>query len=259
MSKKKQSTKHKVSEHSHFLALLILVVGFSSYAIASFFNSTNDYIDGAYVSVADIGVEAPSECASCPPFPVCSDVCEDVPSTVEPYPIFNDVYSDHKYAKAIESLYFAGVIKGYNDGTFGPELNVNRAEMLTMVTNAIGAELTGVGLTYCFEDVQDQWFAPFVCYAKNQGWVSGIGGFYKPDQAIIRVEALKIVLEASDLEVPSAVSSTSYSDVNTTDWFAPYVEVAFEQGIIDAGNFYGPSVAITRGELADMLYRAYFQ
>jgi hypothetical protein len=244
-----KSKMPRIPQHSHFLALLILVVGFSTYAIASFFNSTNDYIDGSYASITASEDMVPVNCATCPPTHAEGEV----------YKIFNDVDSNHKYAKAIESLLFAGVISGYEDGTFKPDASVNRAEMLTMLTGTMNADLSGSGLSGCFNDVQDQWFAPFVCYAKNQGWVSGVNGFYKPDQSIVRAEALKIVLEASDLEIPETAASSSFSDVSTGDWFAKYAQVALDNGIIDKSGFFGPSVQISRGELSDMLYRTFLK
>ena len=259
---KKGSLRENLLEHSHFLVLLILVVGFATYSIVAFFDSINSHIDRSVASVTDsTEVEAPAGCITCPPYPVCSDYCaEQETDEEEVYQIFNDVDSNHTYAEAIEYLYFNGLITGYDDGTFKPENTVNRAEMLTMVTKAIDADLSGSGLSNCFSDVGEDWFAPFVCYAKNEGWVKGIDGYYRPAQTIIRAEALKIVLEASDLEVPVSVTDTmGFADVNTTDWFAPYVKVAVDNKIVDSGNFFGPSVNMTRGELADTIYRTFFK
>lgn len=37
----------------------------------------------------------------------------------------------------------------------------------------------------CFEDVEDEWFAPYVCYAKEKGWVTGYpDGTFKPENNV---------------------------------------------------------------------------
>ena len=49
----------------------------------------------------------------------------------------------------------------------------------------------------CFEDVTTEWYAKYVCYAKEEGLVEGYSGnYFKPGDNIMRAEAVKIVSEA---------------------------------------------------------------
>ena len=254
----------KDRKHFHFLAVLVLFSGFSLFTISSFFGSTNNYIDNLYASVAtDVNdtvaiddVDAPPECYTCPPFPICEPVCGDQEG---PYEIFTDVMSDHPNAEAIETLYFDGIINGYSDGSFKPENNINRAELMTIITTATDADFGGESYGNCFSDVQDQWFAVYVCYAKAMGWVSGYSdGSYKPAQNVIKAESLKIVLEAFDFWIPETVTEIPYPDVSLDDWFVAYAYVGKENGVTNtAGNFDAAHV-MTRAEFVQMIYNAMY-
>ena len=46
---------------------------------------------------------------------------------------FKDVGTTHQYQEAINRLAKDGCIKGYEDGTFKPDTNINRAETLKLI------------------------------------------------------------------------------------------------------------------------------
>ncbi|MFC1655538.1 S-layer homology domain-containing protein [Patescibacteria group bacterium] len=50
---------------------------------------------------------------------------------------FSDVPADTWYSEAVASLSDKGIIEGYEDGTFGPTNNVNRAELAVMLDRLI--------------------------------------------------------------------------------------------------------------------------
>jgi hypothetical protein len=50
---------------------------------------------------------------------------------------FSDVSASKWYAGAIQTAVQAGVISGYDDGTFGPELTITRQEMASILMNAV--------------------------------------------------------------------------------------------------------------------------
>lgn len=55
------------------------------------------------------------------------------------YVPFSDVSSSEWYAKYIRAAYYADVIDGYSDGTFGPDNDLTRAEAAVVVDNAYDA------------------------------------------------------------------------------------------------------------------------
>lgn len=80
-------------------------------------------------------------------------------------------------------------------------------------------------------------------------------GSFKPNDGMTRAEFATIVVRALGLE-PKA--NNAFSDVKTTDWFAPYIGTASTYGIINGvgdGKF-DPNGPIVRQEAAVMVARA---
>lgn len=161
--------------------------------------------------------------------------------------------------EAILYLQTIGIISGYDNGTFKPNATVNRAELLKMLVAAIGKNPTVEEFHDCFPDVSEQWFAPYVCYTFKQGWVKGYpDGLFRPAQTINMVEAIKMILMAANTEPMQSSTAPSFSDVKPDAWYAPYVMLAKQRGLLGwvDGNVLGVSKRMTRGEVSEILYRA---
>lgn len=250
MANKKSNKWEFLSTHGNFLGLLVLLVGFSSYAIFSFFVSTQNYIDEYYANVVKATPVILAEA------PVLAQSKENP---------FIDLSDDHESARAIIELYYQGVVAGYSDGTFQPDKKVNRAEFAKMLVEASDLDYTNFESTVmanCFRDVKDlpdHWFAPSVCAAKVQGWINGYdGGNFLPTQNINKAEALKIVLSAFGFAVPdnSSVGEKPYSDVALDSWYLGVAAAAKEQGIIASSGTFNAGVELSRAEIAQMIYNA---
>ncbi len=236
--------KRKISSHdTHFLSVLILFVGFSVYAISSFVNSTNNYIDQVLTDVLS---------------------SDEIVAEVDNENPFSDVPNNAGYADAVVALYYEGVIGGYNDGTFRPDNNVTRAEfskMLVEVNDFDYADVSSDVLANCFTDVgdiPDHWYAPAVCAAKNQGWVKGYGsGAFGPNQNINKAEALTIVLSAFGFEVleGSQVVKNPYDDVGN-EWYRGVAHTAKSESLIPQAGLFNAGSSMTRGEIARVIYKS---
>lgn len=155
---------------------------------------------------------------------------------------FSDVLPKHPFVKAIQYLQKEGVVEGYEDGTFKPETEINRAEFLKIVMEASDFEPGG---SNCYPDVKDEWFAQYVCGATEAGLVQGYDdGTFKPEQNINFVEASKIVVNTLKLQEGSSGDN----------WFDPYVYALEDQQVIpfDINSFDGD---LTRGQMAEMIWR----
>ena len=161
--------------------------------------------------------------------------------------VFYDVPDDHKNRKAILYLRDEGIISGYDDGTFKPDKTVNRAELLKILVAGNGVNPDAKDFADCFLDVKDEWFAPYVCYAKEQNWVSGYeDGTFKPAQTVNKVEALKMLLNSQGIEVLEGEGQ----------WFAPYVAKADELNILEENkDDLVPAADMSRAGIAENLYR----
>ena len=96
---------------------------------------------------------------------------------------FTDVSSDHKYAKAINYAVATGVVNGYEDGTFKPENNITRAEVVTMVNRMLGRTPNGADGAVSFSDIGTHWAKGQIlaaCNEENVTWTAAVtdGGKY---------------------------------------------------------------------------------
>jgi hypothetical protein len=171
--------------------------------------------------------------------------------------LFTDVDENHANYAAIKFLHDMGVLEGYDDGSFQPKKTVNRAELLKILIEGQGVTPSVQVHKDCFIDVAQDWFAPYVCYAKDLNWVEGYGdGSYRPGQDVTNTEAIKMLLLSQGVEIPDSVEITPFADVPVDEWFAPYLFVAQELEILEetGANFY-PGSDRTRAEISENLYR----
>jgi hypothetical protein len=160
--------------------------------------------------------------------------------------IFSDVDSDYEYYDAINYVETYGIVEGYSDGTYRPENEINRAEFTKILIEAKYPGEADAG-DDCFTDVAaDQWYAKYVCFAKDQGILSGYSdGSFKPSQSINIAEALKITLETY---FPGEF------EVSTDPWYQKYWDYAEENGfILDEWGSAGEN--LSRGAMAELIYR----
>lgn len=90
-----------------------------------------------------------------------------------------------------------------------------------------------------------------------KGAIEGVGaGKFEPKSNVTRAEFAKMLIRALNLENNSATHS--FTDVSSTAWYAPYVAVAAEKGIINGRSAakFDPNATITRAEMATMISRA---
>lgn len=101
------------------------------------------------------------------------------------------------------------------------------------------------------------WAGRQIAVVAAKGAVEGVGnGNFAPKSNVTRAEFAKMLIHALDLENNSA--KQSFGDVSANAWYAPYVAVAAEKGIITGRSAaqFDPSATITRAEMATMISRA---
>lgn len=124
--------------------------------------------------------------------PTFSDVISTAPT--------NENSDTTQKRRIIYSAVRYDIIQGYEDGTFRPDAEVNRAEALKILTLAARTDtFTNTdGITpVTFSDVLEaDWFAPYVTLASTLGIVGGYpDGSFGPSKSITRAEAAKIIYE----------------------------------------------------------------
>lgn len=172
---------------------------------------------------------------------------------------FEDVASSNTNYVAIEYLVSIGTLEGYSDGSFKPNQTINRAELMKVLVSGQGIEPDANIYKNCFPDVTTDWYAKYVCYAHEEGWVDGYpDGNFAPSSTVNKVEAIKMLVNALGLSsmLPTTVSSTLFSDTDSSAWYAPYVYVAKDLNLLEttSGNF-SPSGEMDRSGVAENIYR----
>ncbi len=107
--------------------------------------------------------------------------------------VFKDIPFNHPQAQIIAELKKRGLIKGHGDGSFRPESEINRAEIVEMLVASKGINPNTVNFSHCFKDVGQEWFARSVCYAKNKKWITGYqDGTFRPSLSMTITETDKL-------------------------------------------------------------------
>ncbi len=123
-----------------------------------------------------------------------------------PPPSFSDVPSTHWAYEHIEYAVSQNVVKGYDDGTYKPDLVVDRGQMAAFVARAMVTPSGDVGIPdpvppATFSDVpSDFWAYKQVEYCVGQGVVKGYDdGLYHPEWVVTRDQMAVYICRAFQL------------------------------------------------------------
>ena len=100
----------------------------------------------------------------------------------------------------------------------------------------------------CFKDVQDEWFAPYVCRAKDLGIVDGYDdGYFRPEREINMAEAMKVTFQAYEIEIDEPAEGQN--------WYEPYQDFVHVNNIFSKYAYF-PGRSAKREEVVFLVYNA---
>jgi len=163
----------------------------------------------------------------------------------------SDVAS-HPAKEAIETLYQAGAVSGYPDGTFKPDRAVSRAEFATILNRYF--EFNKANGEPFADVAEDAWYAKELLIAKAAGYMAGVGeNRCEPDANITRQDAFVMVAGLYGL---SSAKEMGYSDkASISEYAKAAVSALTEKGVL-SGETIRPQDYITRAEAATLLVAA---
>lgn len=160
---------------------------------------------------------------------------------------FTDIKEEDKYYLPSRYLSEKEIINGYGDGTFKPEKDISRAELLKIIFEGNKTKTTNPD-TNCFPDVgYQEWYSKYVCTAKDLKIISGYDdGNFKPDQTINKAEALKIMGEFYKWDTKNDPKQA---------WYSKYIDFSKNQNLLEDSDNFDPEKNMSRGEMSSTLYR----
>ncbi|MBU5435614.1 S-layer homology domain-containing protein [Pseudoflavonifractor sp. MSJ-37] len=151
-------------------------------------------------------------------------------------------------AGLLETVDHNAYLHGYDNGEFGPNNNMTRAEAAQMFYNLLRQK--NVAVTVRFTDVPDDtWYATAVNTLASLGILKGVGeDKYAPTRAISRAEFAVIATRFAKVNLEG---STSFDDVSDADWYYDAVLTAVNYGWINGyvDNTFRPHNTVTRAEV----------
>jgi len=182
---------------------------------------------------------------------------------------FADVLPYYWAYRYIGGCAHAGIVSGYPDGTYRPELAVARDAMAVYIARALAEGDDKVPSadqypTPSFTDVPSTYWAyRYIEYAKESGVVGGYAeGDYKPLLGVDRSQMAVFVSRAmagGDANVPPDPDGTPFfPDVPATYWAYRHIEYCHDHGVVSGyEDGYHPSESVTRAQMAVYIARAF--
>ncbi len=168
---------------------------------------------------------------------------------------FTDVPANAYYAGAVSWAVANGITDGTGAGTFSPDAQCTRAEVVTFLWRAMGSpEPSGDN---SFTDVPaDSYYSKAVQWAMEEGITSGTGAdTFSPDAVCTRAEVVTFLMRALDGQ---GAGSAGFSDVPADSYYSEAVAWAVANGITDgtSATTFSPDAQCTRAQIVTFLYRA---
>ncbi|HEX9987286.1 MAG TPA: S-layer homology domain-containing protein [Chloroflexia bacterium] len=193
---------------------------------------------------------------------------------------FTDVQRSDYFYEAVKYLYCGGLISGYQDETFRPNMPITRGQLSKVVANAF--RFTGTSTSQTFEDVSPgSTFYTYVERVANRQVIGGYacGGasepcvgpdnrpYFRPDMNATRGQIAKIVAISSGLsDMPGG---QTFEDVEPGTSFYQWVETLAARNIMngyacggasepcvgpDNRPYFRPDTNATRGQLSKIVF-----
>ncbi|WP_342545635.1 S-layer homology domain-containing protein [Lysinibacillus sp. FSL K6-4013] len=168
---------------------------------------------------------------------------------------FTDInqYSDNY--NEILKLYSQGVMSGFADNTFRPDVSVTRGEAAKMLATALKLDTKNIQDPYYKDVPKGNQYYKYVAALQNAGIMSGYSnGTFMPNEVLTRGELAKMVVVGFHLEV-SPTYNNIFKDVNSKTNNAIYIQTLIDLNITKGTTpvTFSPFDPVTRGQFASFV------
>jgi len=149
-------------------------------------------------------------------------------------------------------------IKGYPDGTFGPNRNVTRGEIAAIIARLLHLEGTVTGTQFYSDVPGSHWTFKYVEAVHRANIMKGFpDGTFRPDLPATRADVAVAMIRARGIDPVVFLPVVPFPDISG-HWAIREIETAYELGIVEGlpdGTFH-PNAPIIRSETVTMMDRA---
>jgi hypothetical protein len=184
---------------------------------------------------------------------------------------FADVPAGFWAYAQIEGCVAAGIVQGYTESSYCPDLAVTRDQMAAYIARAVAggeSSVPGFAGTPSFPDVTEGfWALKYVEYAVDEGVVTGYDdGRYHPEYEVNRAQMAIYVARA--MLAPSGEAGLAdylpsdprnFPDVPSDYLAYPHIEYCAEHGVVGGydDGLYHPEIVVTRDQMAVYVAKAF--
>lgn len=162
---------------------------------------------------------------------------------------------------AVEKAALAGLIAGYEDGSFKPQAVLNRAEMVVLLSRVQNWSIDSQAPAIFADVPADAWYANVVSTGAKNGKVAGItSNYFAPDMTLNRQTMAAFVMR--DYPFPTTERYFTYEDLDrVAAWAESAVQKASNAGLMGSvgDNRFAPLAPLTREQAAAVLWRLHEQ
>ncbi len=160
----------------------------------------------------------------------------------------------HWAEDSIRRLVDKGIIEGYSDNTFRPDIGITRAEFTKLMVTALGLNTDEATETY--EDTVNHWAKNFIAAGTKYGIVNGIGdNLFAPDVVITREQIAMIIYRIAGKPEVTAHEFADRDEIS--DYAKAAVDYVANNGIMIGfeGNVFKGTESSTRAQIATVVDR----
>ena len=179
-------------------------------------------------------------------------------STSTPCPTFSDVPTSHWAYTYIRGIACRGIVSGYADGTFRPQSQVTRGQLVKIIVLSEGFPLADPA-TPTFADVgRGNIFYRYIETASARRIITGYSDkTFRPYDNVKRAQIAKIITLAKRWPLVRPTSDPA-CDVPKSHWAANYIYTAMTRDALTgyANGCFDPDAYATRAQIAKTLVAA---
>ncbi|SDH24009.1 S-layer homology domain-containing protein [Alteribacillus persepolensis] len=172
---------------------------------------------------------------------------------------FPDVSNDYWASESIQRLADNSIIGGFEDGTYGPGLEIKRGQVAAMLVAAFDLEVDE-NASAPFEDLTDEsYFTPYAAAVKEAGLIKGRedNTVFAAGMDLSRQQMATILVRAFDLEHRDDVDAVVNDLDEANASHKENIEILAQYGITNTGDGnFRPKETVTRAQFAVFLDRA---